>query len=110
MKDSSFQLAAYRKHTAGVFAAGLWQPLLLSLLHYIVDIIYRCSISNLLCCIDAGRGIQGRSGSQRWQDAQLQLGYHCRFGEPGVAEGPGLEGWQAGTPASGMYTIAFRYS
>ncbi len=89
---------------------GLWQPLLLSLLqgpwHCIVD-IYRCSISNLLCCVDAGRGIQGRSDSQRWQDAQLQLGYHCRCGQPGVAEGQGLEGWQADTPASGTYSTAF---
>ena len=65
---------------------GLWQPLLLSLLHYIVYIC-RCSICNLVCCVDAGRGIQGRSGSQRGQVAQLQLGYHCRCGKPGVADG-----------------------
>ncbi len=69
--------------------------------------MYRCSVSNLLCCVDAWGGIQGRGCSQRWQDAQLQLGYHCRCGQPAVAEGQGLEGWQAGTPASGTYSTAF---
>ena len=47
---------------------GLWQALLLSLLHCLVD-MFRCSASNLMCCVDAGRGIQGRRGSQRGQDA-----------------------------------------
>ena len=68
--------------------------------------MYRCSIDSLLWCVDAGRGIQGRSGGQRWQDAQLQPGYHCRYGQPAVAEGPGLEWWQADTPASGTYSTA----
>jgi len=68
--------------------------------------MYRCSVNSLLCGVDAGRGIQGRGGSQRWQDAQLQLGYHCRCGQPAVAEGQGLEGGQADPPASGTPSTA----